>query len=146
MCVVLRRGRARGISQGSCRVLHLTGLSQHLKHFQITPFLKPPPTPVRLSLRPQQLNWGPNANWMRASSSSSVQFPNYQLERLPGLMCYLHQIIFKWEKSTVCKWKVEEKKILPLCHCQVFTGLRFYSRWAGTNSFTHFDLSPGKLI
>lgn len=110
MCVVLRRGRARGISQGSRRVLHLTGLSQHLKHFQITPFLNPPPTPVRLSLRPQQLNWGPNANWMRASSSSSVQFPNYQLERLPGLMCYLHQIIFKWEKSTVCKWKVEEKK------------------------------------
>lgn len=45
-------------------------------------------------------------------ASSSVQFPNYQPERLPGLMCYRHQIIFQMGK--VHSLQMEGEKNIPI--------------------------------
>lgn len=71
----------------------------------------PPPTFLPFSVA-TIVEQGPNTKCMRGEASSSVQFPNYQPERLLGLMCYRHQIIFQMGK--VHSPQMEGEKNIPI--------------------------------
>lgn len=121
ICGALHKRWTSQISEGSHRVLHLTAPGP-VRHLQQSKIASPPAAPSNPTnpLTPLQghSGWaGAKCKMHEGLASSSVQFPNYQLERLPGLMCYRHQIIFQMGKDHSLQMEGEEagrKKNLPI--------------------------------
>lgn len=96
ICAALHKGWRSRVKEGvtpcftSDTVLRL---SQHLRHsLNYGPLLFPPFSEATVVER------GAKSKMHEGEVSSSVQFPNYQPERLLGLMCYRRQIIFQMGK------------------------------------------------
>lgn len=144
ICVALHKSWRARIREGSCRVLHLTGVQRGPPPPQpskITHLTAPALKHSHLSARPQQLNRGQIQNaWGLGFLICSIS-PTITLRDCLVWCAIAAKLSFKWEKSTRRRWKVGKKKNIQIGRLSSIS-----SPIIGTNSFVHFDLLTSKLI